>query len=73
VLSVSDTGMGMSEEVGAHAFDEFFTTRDGSGGTGLGLASVKRFATESGGFVRLQSELGLGTTVSVCLPCLDHN
>ncbi|HMJ14344.1 MAG TPA: ATP-binding protein [Polyangiaceae bacterium] len=71
VLSVSDTGVGMSEEVGAHAFDEFFTTRDGSGGTGLGLASVKRFVTEHGGFVRLESELGLGTTVSICLPRVE--
>jgi signal transduction histidine kinase len=67
-LSVTDTGVGMSEEVGAHAFDDFFTTRDGAGGTGLGLASVKRFVTESGGFVRLDSELGRGTTVSIFLP-----
>jgi signal transduction histidine kinase len=70
-LAVTDTGVGMTEEVGAQAFDDFFTTRDGSGGTGLGLASVKRFVTESAGFVRLESELGRGTTVSLCLPRID--
>jgi signal transduction histidine kinase len=70
-LSVCDTGIGMTEEVGAHAFDDFFTTRTGTGGTGLGLTSVKRFVNESGGFVRLESEVGLGTTVCLCLPRIE--
>jgi two-component system cell cycle sensor histidine kinase/response regulator CckA len=67
-LAVSDTGTGMSEEVRARAFEEFFTTRATSGGTGLGLASVKRFASESGGRVTLESALGRGTTVTLLLP-----
>lgn len=70
-LAVTDTGVGMTEEVEAQAFDDYFTTRDGSGGTGLGLASVKRFVTESAGFVRLETEVGRGTTVSLCLPRLE--
>jgi signal transduction histidine kinase len=67
-LAVSDTGCGMSEEVRAQAFDEFFTTGGSAGGTGLGLASVKRFASESGGLVRLQSARGEGTTVTLLFP-----
>jgi signal transduction histidine kinase len=70
-LSVSDTGTGMTEEVRARAFDEFFTTRASAGGTGIGLCSVKRFALESGGGVDLASAPGAGTTVTLFLPCDD--
>ena len=67
-LVVSDTGEGMNEFVREHACDDFFTTRAESGGTGLGLASIKRFVTESGGGMTLDSARGRGTTVSIRLP-----
>jgi two-component system, cell cycle sensor histidine kinase and response regulator CckA len=68
LLAVSDTGLGMTEHVRAHACDDFFTTRDTTGGTGLGLASVRRFVTENGGQVTLDSEPSRGTTVTIHLP-----
>ena len=68
VVAVGDTGVGMTEQVQARAFDEFFTTRHAVGGTGLGLASVKRFAIESGGSAQLFSEVGRGTVVTLHLP-----
>jgi signal transduction histidine kinase len=67
-LTVSDTGVGMTEEVRSRAFEDFFTTS--AGGTGLGLASVRRFARESGGTVTLDSAPARGTTVTVLLPRL---
>ncbi|NIE78384.1 response regulator [Pantoea sp. Ap-967] len=67
-LSVSDTGTGMSAEVMAKAFDPFFTTKPLGQGTGLGLSMIYGFAKQSGGQVRMQSELGLGTTISLYLP-----
>ena len=67
-LSVSDDGCGMSDEVGARAFEPFFTTKETGRGTGLGLASVHGFATQSGGGVELVTGTGAGTTVSVYLP-----
>lgn len=65
-LTVSDDGLGMSAEVRARAFDPFFTTRPT--GSGLGLASVRRFAQENGGRVDLASRPGAGTTVTLFLP-----
>jgi len=67
-LAVSDTGAGMTEYVRDHACDDFFTTRDTTGGTGLGLASVRRFVTEYGGCIAIDSEPGRGTTVTIRLP-----
>jgi signal transduction histidine kinase len=67
-LSVTDTGMGMAPEVLARAFDPFFTTKPIGQGTGLGLSMVYGFAGQSGGAVRVRSELGRGTTVSIYLP-----
>ncbi|HYZ23775.1 MAG TPA: response regulator [Rhodopila sp.] len=68
VLSVADTGTGMSEEVLQRAFEPFFTTKEIGKGSGLGLAQVFGFAKQSGGGVRIETELGRGTTVSVFLP-----
>jgi CheY-like chemotaxis protein len=68
VISVADTGIGMSPEVIARAFDPFFTTKPMGQGTGLGLSQVFGFVKQSGGTVKLQSEPGQGTTVKVYLP-----
>ncbi|UXY15382.1 response regulator [Chitiniphilus purpureus] len=68
VLSVGDSGSGMTPEVMAKAFEPFFTTKEPGKGSGLGLAQVYGFAKQSGGGVRIHSRLGEGTTVSVYLP-----
>jgi PAS domain S-box-containing protein len=68
VLSVADTGEGMTLEVIAKAFDPFFTTKPLGQGTGLGLSMIYGFAQQSGGQVRIESAVGKGTTVAVYLP-----
>lgn len=68
VVSVSDTGSGMSPEVSARAFDPFFTTKSGGQGAGLGLSIVYGFIKQSGGHVSIYSEPGNGTTVRMYLP-----
>ena len=67
-LSISDNGSGMPAEVAARAFDPFFTTKPIGVGTGLGLSMVYGFARQSSGQVRIYSEVGHGTAVSVYLP-----
>jgi two-component system cell cycle sensor histidine kinase/response regulator CckA len=67
LLEVRDTGQGMSPEVRARVLEPFFTTK-GDKGTGLGLAIVNQVATNAGGFVDIESELGHGTAVRVYLP-----
>jgi PAS domain S-box-containing protein len=67
-LSIADTGSGMPPTVLARVFEPFFTTKDVGKGSGLGLPQVYGFAQQSGGQVRVHSEVGVGTTVSLRLP-----
>ena len=67
-VSVGDTGVGIPEDVAAKIFDPFFTTKPVGKGTGLGLSQVHGFVHQSGGTVRLESMLGKGTTITLCLP-----
>jgi PAS domain S-box-containing protein len=67
-VNVTDTGQGMSQETLERACEPFFTTKPHDKGTGLGLAMVYGFAKQSGGIVRIYSEIGHGTTVSFYLP-----
>jgi PAS domain S-box-containing protein len=67
-LCVSDTGTGMPADVVARAFDPFFTTKPIGMGTGLGLSMIYGFAQQSGGQVRIYSEVGAGTMVCIYLP-----
>jgi PAS domain S-box-containing protein len=67
-LCVTDTGTGMTPDVIAKAFDPFFTTKPIGEGTGLGLSMIYGFARQSGGQVRIYSEVGKGSTVCIYLP-----
>lgn len=68
VVSVTDNGTGMSDEVLAKAFDPFFTTKDEGKGSGLGLSMVLGVAKQSGGDVRITSRVGQGTSIEIYLP-----
>ena len=68
MLAVTDTGHGMTDQVKAHAFEPFFTTKEVGEGSGLGLSMIYGFAKQSGGYVSIDSEENLGTTVKLYLP-----
>jgi two-component system cell cycle sensor histidine kinase/response regulator CckA len=72
-ISVADNGCGMSSDVLAHMFEPFFTTKPVGKGTGLGLATVFGVVRQSGGFLTVDSAVGVGTTFTAYLPVTTEN
>jgi signal transduction histidine kinase/CheY-like chemotaxis protein len=72
-ISVADTGCGMPADVLGRAFDPFYTTKEPGKGSGLGLSQVYGIVQQSGGDLEIESELGLGTRVTLYLPKVNHD
>lgn len=72
MLSVSDTGSGMTDEVQAHLFEAFFTTKPKGKGTGLGLATCQTIIKQCGGHINVFSKLGKGTTFKIYFPRVEQ-
>ncbi len=73
VLEVSDTGLGMSDEIQRMMFDPFFTTKPEGAGTGLGLSTVYGIVRQAGGWIRVESQPGMGAAFRIGLPSIEES
>ncbi len=73
VITITDTGNGMPEEVMSHIFEPFFTTKNIKMSTGLGLSTTYSIITQHGGYIRVTSNIGIGTTFCIYLPQIEEN